>query len=219
MDWYVDGRCLYWTIRQYWERYHIPVMVTENGMAAHDAVSPDRKVHDPERIDFLHQFLPGVKRAVEEGIPVLGYQHWSVMDNFEWCEGYGPRFGLIYVDYQTQKRTLKDSAYEYAKIIKTNGEALSLEQILIELLAQIFCVQYLLEILKHGIDLSFGESSAIQMADGITKYIDKDIGISVVSILFERNVLISQPRQVKKGWDLYALVLRSAHPCHLCAIE
>lgn len=121
MDWYVDGRCLYWTIRQYWERYHIPVMVTENGMAAHDTVSPDGKVHDPERVNFLHQFLPGVKRAVEEGIPVLGYQHWSVMDNFEWCEGYGPRFGLIYVDYQTQKRTLKDSAYEYAKIIQTNG--------------------------------------------------------------------------------------------------
>ncbi len=57
-------------------------------------------------------------------IAAFRYQHWSVMDNFEWCEGYGPRFGLIYVDYQTQKRILKDSAYEYAKIIQTNGETL-----------------------------------------------------------------------------------------------
>lgn len=99
-------------------------MVTENGIAADDVISADGKVHDQARIDFLYQFLPGIKLALEEGIPVLGYQHWSVMDNFEWCEGYGPRFGLIYVDYATQKRTLKDSAYEYAKIIKSNGEIL-----------------------------------------------------------------------------------------------
>ena len=124
MGWFVDGRCLYWTIRHYWERYHLPVMVTENGIAADDVISADGKVHDQARIDFLYQFLPGIKLALEEGIPVLGYQHWSVMDNFEWCEGYGPRFGLIYVDYATQKRTLKDSAYEYAKIIKSNGEIL-----------------------------------------------------------------------------------------------
>ena len=121
LGWVIDGRCLYWTIRPYWERYRLPVMVTENGMAANDFVSEDAKVHDRERIDFLHQFLPGVKQAIEEGIPVLGYQHWSVMDNFEWCEGYAPRFGLIHVDYRTQKRTIKDSGYEYAKIIQENG--------------------------------------------------------------------------------------------------
>ena len=62
--------------------------------------------------------------AVDEGIPVLGYQHWSIMDNFEWCSGYGPRFGLIHVDYETQKRTIKDSARYYAEIIRTNGENL-----------------------------------------------------------------------------------------------
>ena len=124
LGWVIDGRCLYWTIRHYWDRYHLPVMVTENGMAGNDVVSEDGKCHDPERVHFLHEFLPGVKRAVEEGIPVLGYQHWSVMDNFEWCEGYGPRFGLIHVDYETRKRTLKDSAYEYARIIRGNGEGL-----------------------------------------------------------------------------------------------
>lgn len=121
MDWYVDPRCLYWSIRQYWERYHIPIMVTENGMANPDAVGTDGQVHDPVRSDFLNGFLRSVKRAVDEGVPVLGYQYWSIMDNFEWCEGYGPRFGLIHVDYETQKRTIKDSGYHYAEIIRTNG--------------------------------------------------------------------------------------------------
>ena len=121
LGWVIDGRCLYWTIRQYWERYHLPVMVTENGMAGNDTAAADGGVHDETRIRFLDEFLPGVKRAIDEGIPVLGYQHWSVMDNLEWCEGYGPRFGLIHVDYETQKRTLKDSAYHYAEIIRTNG--------------------------------------------------------------------------------------------------
>ncbi len=120
MGWVVDGRCLYWTVRQYWERYHLPVMVTENGMAAMDTVE-NGACRDPERIAFLDEFLSNLKRAADEGIPVLGYQHWSLMDNFEWCEGYGPRFGLIHVDYETQKRTLKDSALHYAEIIRTNG--------------------------------------------------------------------------------------------------
>ena len=124
MGWVVDGRCLYWTVRQYWERYHLPVMVTENGMAVDDAVAGDGACHDPERIAFLDEFLGNLKRAADEGIPVLGYQHWSIMDNFEWCEGYTPRFGLIHIDYRTQKRTLKDSAKHYAEIIRTNGETL-----------------------------------------------------------------------------------------------
>lgn len=124
MGWVIDGRCLYWTIRHYYERYHLPIMVTENGMANPDTVADDGHVHDAIRTEFLDSFLKGVKRAVEEGIPVLGYQHWSIMDNFEWCEGYGPRFGLIHVDYKTQKRTIKDSGRHYAEIIRTNGENL-----------------------------------------------------------------------------------------------
>ena len=124
MGWVVDGRCLYWTVRQYWERYHLPVMVTENGMAAGDTVSADGACHDGERVAFLDEFLSNLKRAADEGIPVLGYQHWSIMDNFEWNEGYTPRFGLIHIDYTTQKRTLKDSALHYAEIIRTNGETL-----------------------------------------------------------------------------------------------
>lgn len=124
MGWVIDPRCLYWTIRHYYERYHLPIMVTENGMANPDTVGPDGKVNDEIRVSFLDGFIGEVKRAVDEGIPVIGYQHWSIMDNFEWAEGYGPRFGLIHIDYETQKRTIKDSGWHYADIIRTNGENL-----------------------------------------------------------------------------------------------
>lgn len=124
LGWVIDGRCLYWTVRQYWERYHLPIMVTENGMANPDTVGADGKVHDEIRVKFLDDFLSQLKRAADEGIPVLGYQHWSIMDNFEWAEGYGPRFGLVHIDYETQKRTIKDSAWHYAEIIRTNGSCL-----------------------------------------------------------------------------------------------
>lgn len=124
LGWIIDGRCLYWTVRHYYERYNLPIMVTENGMANADSVSVDGCVHDEIREVFLKDFLSNLKRATDEGIPVLGYQHWSVMDNFEWCEGYSPRFGLIHVDYKTQKRTIKESGKLYAKIIKSNGENL-----------------------------------------------------------------------------------------------
>lgn len=124
MGWLIDGRCLYWTIRFFHERYGLPVMVTENGMADNDIVAEDGQVHDEKRIAFLKEYLAAVKRAAAEGIPVLGYQHWSLMDNFEWAEGYGPRFGLIHVDYATQARVLKDSATAYQKIIASNGATL-----------------------------------------------------------------------------------------------
>ncbi|MCM1124431.1 MAG: family 1 glycosylhydrolase, partial [Eubacterium sp.] len=76
------------------------------------------------RIDYMRRYLKEVRRAVDDGIPVIGYQYWSFMDNFEWTDGYDKRFGLIYVDYQTLKRTPKDSARFYAEIIQTNGENL-----------------------------------------------------------------------------------------------
>lgn len=72
----------------------------------------------------MHRYLLSLKKAMEEGFPVLGYQYWSVMDNYEWTEGYDKRFGLIYIDYRTQERTLKDSAYWYRDVIRNNGENL-----------------------------------------------------------------------------------------------
>ena len=88
------------------------------------AAYEDGKVHDSSRVDFMHRYLRKLKRAAEDGVDVNGYFAWSVMDNFEWAYGYSERFGLVYVDYATQKRTMKDSAYYYRDIITTNGDIL-----------------------------------------------------------------------------------------------
>jgi len=122
LGWVIDGRCLYWTIRHYYERYHLPIMVTENGMAGNDSVSADGTVDDMIRVKFLDDFISDMEKAVDEGIPVIGYQHWSLMDNLEWCEGYEPRFGIIHIDYNTQKRTIKKSGWHYRDIIREKSE-------------------------------------------------------------------------------------------------
>ena len=98
--------------------------ITENGQSCNDRIFLDGKVHDPERVDYLQRYLKELKKAIDEGIPVLGYLHWSFLDNFEWACGYDDRFGLVYVDYPTQKRVLKDSADFFADIIRSNGEVL-----------------------------------------------------------------------------------------------
>lgn len=85
------------------------------------AVTEDGKVHDPNRIDFLARYLGELKKAATAA-DIRGYFHWSLMDNFEWSKGYSERFGLIYVDYRTQQRIMKDSAYWYRDYIKNNGE-------------------------------------------------------------------------------------------------
>lgn len=84
----------------------------------------DGKVHDPNRQDYMHRYLRALGQAVADGVPVLGYFYWSFFDNFEWAHGYQERFGLVYVNYQTQERILKDSAYWYQQVMATNGENL-----------------------------------------------------------------------------------------------
>ena len=122
LGWPITPDVLYWGAKFFYEEYGLPLLITENGMANLDFVMSDGKVHDPQRIEYMRSYLSGVKKALDEGIPVLGYTYWSIMDNFEWAEGYDPRFGLIYVDYRTQKRTLKDSAFYYRDVIASNGE-------------------------------------------------------------------------------------------------
>ena len=123
-DWDVTPEVMYWAPRFFHERYQKPILITENGMAAMDWVSLDGRVHDMQRQDFIHRYLLQLKRAAHEGIPVLGYTHWSLMDNLEWNKGFDIRFGLIYIDYRTQERTIKDSGYWYQRVIETNGEEL-----------------------------------------------------------------------------------------------
>ena len=100
------------------------IYITENGVAITEWPSKDGALHDPARIEYMRQYLSCLKRAAEEGVDVKGYFYWSFLDNFEWKEGFSKRFGLVYVDYDTQERTLKDSAAYYAELIRTNGEKL-----------------------------------------------------------------------------------------------
>ena len=125
VQWPVTPECVYWSCRFLYERYHIPMYLTENGMACHDTVSVDGKVHDPNRIDFLERYLAWVQRAVDEGIDIRGYFLWSFSDNFEWNCGFNDRFGIVYVDYNTQKRIVKDSGYWYREVMKSNGRSLA----------------------------------------------------------------------------------------------
>lgn len=122
LGWVIDPRCMYWNVKFVYEKYRLPIMITENGLAALDKVADDGGIHDEARIDFAKNYLANLKRVADEGAEIIGYQHWSLMDNFEWAEGYEPRFGLIHVDFESGKRTLKDSAYWYKHVIETNGE-------------------------------------------------------------------------------------------------
>lgn len=116
---------LYWGPRFFYERYKKPIVITENGVALKDWVMDDGKVHDTARIDFLSRYLKNLRKAAAEGVEIDGYFVWSIMDNFEWAHGYEKRFGLVYIDYESQNRIIKDSGYWYKKVIETNGKDLS----------------------------------------------------------------------------------------------
>lgn len=120
----VRPEALYWNTRFWYERYKKPIVISENGLPGLDWVCADGHVHDDMRIDYTGRYLQQLEKCTDEGIPVSAYFHWSLMDNFEWNEGYKDRFGLIFVDYKTQKRTLKDSAYWYRDVIQSNGAVL-----------------------------------------------------------------------------------------------
>jgi beta-glucosidase len=126
VDWQpITPGCMYWGPRYFFDRYKLPMSITENGLATRDQVFLDGKVHDPQRIDFMHRYLLELSRAIKEGVPVTGYYTWSLLDNFEWADGYKQRFGLVYVDFQSQKRVPKDSFDWYKKVIASDGRSLS----------------------------------------------------------------------------------------------
>ena len=122
--WPVEPSVLYWGPRFIHERYGLPIYITENGCAAMDWVHADGNVHDTARIDFCARYLIALRQAIADGVDVRGYFHWSILDNFEWAEGYRMRFGLIYVDYETQERIPKDSYSWYQQVILSNGSCL-----------------------------------------------------------------------------------------------
>lgn len=121
LKWPVTPDVMYYGCHWLYKRYGLPLYITENGQACNDRIFLDGCVHDADRIDFLHRYLLSLKNAVNDGVPVLGYFHWSLTDNFEWHSGYDERMGLIFIDYQTKRRIFKDSALWYAKTIRENG--------------------------------------------------------------------------------------------------
>ena len=95
------------------------MMVTENGAAFVDEVSPDGRVHDAERVDYIARHLEAVGQAIDAGADVRGYFVWSLMDNFEWAYGYHRRFGIVRIDYDSLERIWKDSAFWYREVLRT----------------------------------------------------------------------------------------------------
>ena len=122
MGWTIDPRGLTeLLLRLADERPGLSLLVTENGAAFPDAVGPDGRVADVDRVEYLRAHLAAVHAAIAAGAPVHGYYLWSLMDNFEWAWGYGKRFGIVHVDYATQQRTPKASAAFYAEVIRNNA--------------------------------------------------------------------------------------------------
>ncbi|QSB15348.1 beta-glucosidase [Natronosporangium hydrolyticum] len=123
MDWVVEPASLTALLQRLGAEYPpVPIWITENGAAYDDRPEPDgQRVHDPERIRYLDGHLRAVHQAIAAGVDVQGYLVWSLLDNFEWAEGYRRRFGLIYVDYETQARVAKDSAGWFRDVIARGG--------------------------------------------------------------------------------------------------
>ena len=124
MDWNIEPSGLLQLLEAMRDEFPgLALMVTENGAAFDDVATLDEDgvttVHDDERVDYLRRHFTAAHRAIQAGVELRGYFVWSLMDNFEWAYGYSKRFGIVRVDYDTQERTLKDSALWYQKLIAT----------------------------------------------------------------------------------------------------
>jgi beta-glucosidase len=121
---HVGPEAIYWSPKlaaQLWNLKEI--YITENGASSEDVLTPEGHVFDSDRVMYLRNYLTQLHRAVSENVPVRGYFCWSLMDNYEWADGYAYRFGIHYVDFKTQKRTPKMSAHFYREVIARNGLA------------------------------------------------------------------------------------------------
>src|SRR3712207_3011171 len=118
----IASEVLYWApkhVQSLWGAKEI--FITENGCAGEDVIAEDGNIYDTDRIMFMPAHLTQLQRATAEGVPVRGYFYWSTMDNFEWTAGYGNRYGIVYVDFKTQKRTPKLSAQWFREAARCNA--------------------------------------------------------------------------------------------------
>jgi beta-glucosidase len=125
-NWEVYPEGIHEVIMRVWRDYGKPIYITENGASYPDTLDARGAVNDPARINYLRRYLAQVRRAIDDGADVRGYYLWSLMDNFEWAFGYGQRLGIVYVDFPTQQRTIKQSGYWYRGVIAANGGNLAL---------------------------------------------------------------------------------------------
>lgn len=123
-NWAVTPEAVDYLIEYYYNRYKMPIILSENGVALSEWKTLEGEIPDDMRIDYMKRHIERVKKMAEK-YPVKGYFYWSFTDNFEWAFGYSKRFGLVYVDYKTLERIPKKSAYWYKKVTETNGEDLS----------------------------------------------------------------------------------------------
>jgi beta-glucosidase len=123
MMWEIYPQGIYNILTRIWKDYSpaCEIMITENGIPLADTVDADGGVQDEIRIGFIKDHLTQIHLAMQSGVPVKGYLHWSFMDNFEWALGYTPRFGLVHVDYSTLQRTIKESGRWFQRVIQANG--------------------------------------------------------------------------------------------------
>lgn len=125
MGWELYPEGLYRVLLRLHSHYSLRnILIAENGVSYVDTPGPDGRIHDERRIAYLREHLAACHRAIEAGVDLRGYFQWSLMDNFEWGHGYAQYFGMVHVDYATQQRTPKDSAYWYRDLIRANGFAL-----------------------------------------------------------------------------------------------
>ncbi|HZL25440.1 MAG TPA: GH1 family beta-glucosidase [Acidobacteriaceae bacterium] len=118
---YVGPEAIYWAPKLVSEIWGVKELyITENGASSSDRIAPDGHVYDSDRVMYLRNYLGQLQRGIAEGVPVRGYSLWSLLDNYEWADGYSKRFGIIYVDFATQKRTPKLSAAFYKEVIREN---------------------------------------------------------------------------------------------------
>ena len=121
IGWEVWPKALYDMVMRITRDYNRPVIeITESGCSYNDGPDASGTVHDPRRVAYHREYLAALARSIADGADVRGYHAWSLLDNFEWAEGYSQRFGLTYVDFKTQKRTIKDSGRWYAKVAAEN---------------------------------------------------------------------------------------------------
>jgi beta-glucosidase len=124
MGWEVYPQALTDLLTRLHREYHVPALfITENGAAFADEWNGDSLVSDPQRVEYLREHIQAAARALQQGAPLRGYFVWSLLDNFEWAEGYSKRFGIVYVDYATQRRIIKESGHWYSRLITAFRQA------------------------------------------------------------------------------------------------